>query len=69
MQGLTSVEAVLNLASQVASQPSAPEPASIALLALTLFVAAALRRRVWFRAASTRTAPQGIRCSLHQAEA
>ena len=50
---LTSVEAVLSLA----SQPSAPEPASIALLALTLFVAAAVRRRVWTTAASTRTAP------------
>ena len=58
MQGLTSVEAVLSLASQVVSQLSAPEPASIALLALMLFVAAALRRRVWLTAASTRPASQ-----------
>lgn len=47
MWGLTSVEAVLSLANQVASQPSAPEPASIALLG-------ALRASVFQEAAKGR---------------
>ena len=58
MLGVTSVEAAVGLASQVASPLSLPQPASIALLAFVLFVAAALRRRVWTTGAFTRTALQ-----------
>ena len=56
MLGLAANSTGFDVLGPIAGQLNAPDPAAIALLALLLFVAAALRRRVWFEAAPVQTA-------------
>ena len=56
MLGLAANSTGFDVLGPVVGQLIAPDPVAIALLALLLFVAAALRRRVWFEAAPGRPA-------------